>query len=363
VESLGNLLTTAREDKGYSLDYVSKETNISVRYISALESEDYTCFPGEPYILGFIKIYGAFLDLNTAELLQLYRAQKIQEQPVPMEQLLKGPSQLPKIIGTILVVLVVLGLAGGGAYFLLINRDNTHVEMPEVHVPTEYPLSADTLERRFYLGDTILVSIKENDYIFRLASIGETVTITTPVDTKILDLGQDATIDLTNRGSPDLKITLSDYAKNDPNVGAQIRFELLTNNEIAAVPEPAVSETAARPTSLQGAQVIFSSNSAYPFRLQASFQGFCFFRWEILNERDRQGRNEQYFSRSDERIIEAQNGIRLGVSNAQAVKLQVIAGGRTVPLDLGGAGEIVVAELRWLRDEDNRYRLVLRRLE
>jgi hypothetical protein len=109
--------------------------------------------------------------------------------------------------------------------------------------------------------------------------------------------------------------------------------------------------------------VILSTTGAFPFTLQAVFQGYCLFRHEILFERDRQGRNEQYYQRSDEINITAQNGIRLGISNAQAVKLQVIGAGRTVPFEAGGAGEVVAADLRWVRDDENRYRLVLLRLE
>ena len=109
--------------------------------------------------------------------------------------------------------------------------------------------------------------------------------------------------------------------------------------------------------------MIFSSPNPYPFTLQSRFQGYCLFRWEFLAERDRQGRNEEYFQRSGELDIQAQNGIRIGVSNAQAVKLEVIGGGRTVPVELGGAGEVVVAEIRWVRDEENRYRLILARVE
>ena len=109
--------------------------------------------------------------------------------------------------------------------------------------------------------------------------------------------------------------------------------------------------------------VIASTSNAYPFTLQAAFQGYCLFRYEILFERDRPGRNEQYYQRSEEISIAAQNGIRLGISNAQAVKLQVIGAGRTISLETGSAGEVVAADLRWVRDEDGRYRLVLIRLD
>jgi hypothetical protein len=87
------------------------------------------------------------------------------------------------------------------------------------------------------------------------------------------------------------------------------------------------------------------------------------FRWEILNERDRPGRNQNYFQRAEDLNIQAQNGIRIWASNAQAVRCQVIGGGRTVPVELGAAGEVIVADIRWVRDENNQYRLMYIRLE
>jgi hypothetical protein len=86
------------------------------------------------------------------------------------------------------------------------------------------------------------------------------------------------------------------------------------------------------------------------------------FRWEIINERDRRERNERYFQRSDELNIQAQNGIRIWVSNAQAAKYQVIGGGRSAAVEIGIPGEVVVAEIRWVRSDDNQYRLALIRL-
>jgi hypothetical protein len=80
-------------------------------------------------------------------------------------------------------------------------------------------------------------------------------------------------------------------------------------------------------------------------------------------ERDRRERSEQYYQRTGELNILAQNGIRIWASNAQAVKLQVIAGGRTVPLELGIAGEVVVADIHWVKDDDNRFRLVMDKVD
>jgi hypothetical protein len=117
------------------------------------------------------------------------------------------------------------------------------------------------------------------------------------------------------------------------------------------------------PNNASNIKEIFKSANAYPFTLQASFQGYCMFRWEILRERNRQDRQEQYFVRTDQLDIQAQNGIRIWVSNAMAVKLQVIVAGETKPLEIGGAGEVVVTDIRWVRDDDGRFRLAQIRID
>ncbi|MDR1899604.1 MAG: helix-turn-helix domain-containing protein [Treponema sp.] len=367
MDSLGEKLRTAREAKGYSFEEVSRDTNIAARYLAALEAEDFSGFPGEPYIFGFLRNYGDYLGLDVQELLSLYRSLKIQEQPVPVEQLLKSPSPLPKIIAIVAAALVVLAAAAGAVYFFLHFPGKS--PPPEAgRASAEYVMSGDSLERRFYRGDSILVSVDAVQYKLELAGLGEAVTVATPSGNVILDLSQEVDVDLNNDGITDLRITAADFVKNDAAQGVLLRLE--TNSF------PAVMETAVPPVSgaVQGAAetgaaglgsavVIFSSPSAYPFTLQSVFQGYCMFRWEILFERDRRDRNEQYFQRADELNIQAQNGVRIWVSNAQAAKLQIIGGGRTVPVELGGAGEVVVADIRWVRDDENRYRLVLLRLE
>jgi cytoskeletal protein RodZ len=367
VDSLGEKLRTAREARGCTFEEVSRDTNIAARYLAALEAEDFSGFPGEPYIFGFLRNYGDYLGLDVQELLSLYRSLKIQEQPVPVEQLLKSPSPLPKIFAIVAAVLVILAVAGGGVYFFL--RFSGKPPPPEAgRAAAEYVMNGDFLERRFYRGDSILISVDTVQYKLGLAGLGEAVTVTAPSGDVIIDLSQEVNVDLDNDGVAELRITAADFVKNDAAKGALLRLEM---NAF-----PGVMETASMPASgtvqdaaetglagLAGATVIFSSPSAYPFTLQSVFQGYCMFRWEILFERDRRDRNEQYFQRSEELNIQAQNGVRIWVSNAQAAKLQVIGGGRTVPVELGGAGEVVVADIRWIRDDENRYRLVLVRLE
>jgi len=222
-------------------------------------------------------------------------------------------------------------------------------------------MEGNSIERRLYLNDSVLITVNNEIYKLELSSLGEVVTIRTPGGLRNLDLGQETVIDLSNSGIPDLRITVADFAKNNPEVGALLHFILLdmavyTGAEIEPIPAVTANITA------RAATIIPSSVNPYPFTLQVSFQGYCMFRWEILNERDRRGTSQRYFQRAEQLDIQAQNGIRLWVSNAQAARFQVIGAGRTFPVEIGAAGEVVVVEVRWVRDEDGRFRLVVVRL-
>jgi cytoskeletal protein RodZ len=351
VESLGDKLRAARENKAYSYEHVGRETNIARRYLEALETEDFAKFPGEPYLLGFLRNYGEYLGLDVDELLSLYRTIKIQEQPIPVEQLLKPSPGFPKFFTVLLIALPVLAFVAGSVYFIFLRPRAGNTEASQTQTANEYVLEGLNLERRFYKGDSILIPVGEERFKVELRDMADPLALFIPNGRVELSLGGDTELDLNGDGFADIRVTLADYDKTSPLSGALISFE---TNLQPALPE---AENAV-PSGTQN-KIIFSSSTAYPFTLQAQFQGYCMFRWEI----DRRERSERYFSRTDEINVQAQNGIRLWVSNAAAVKLQVIGAGRTVPLEIGAAGEVVVVDLRWLRDDDGRFRLVQYRLE
>jgi cytoskeletal protein RodZ len=375
AESLGNTLKMTREGKGYTFEQVTMDTHISIQYLRALEEERFDVFPGEPYILGFLKNYGEYLGLDNKELLFQYRSGKIQDQPDPIEQLVtpRGSTFPFKMLLGALILVVVLAAAGGGVYYFLYLPRTKAPVVVETRKPVEYALNEGALERRFYRGDSIVIPYGDNQYTLRLSNVGDAVTIMTPSGGIILDLSQEVRVDLNNDGMGELRITASDFDKNAGESGALLRFEMdstlpfysgasVESSEPAPVPSVASALSLPDNTGLSNATQILSSANAYPFTMEVAFQGYCMFRWEILYERDRQDRNEQYFQRGDTLNMQAQNGIRLWVSNAVAAKIQVIGGGHTVPVELGGAGEVAVVDIRWVRDNDGRYRLVMIRL-
>ncbi|MCL2443128.1 MAG: helix-turn-helix domain-containing protein [Treponema sp.] len=322
-------------------------------------------------MLGFLRNYSAYLDLDVQNVLSLYRALRIQEQPIPVEQLLKKPSRLPGFIIPFLIIIIILGAIGFGVYMFITHRQNNQTQTipDESNSPVEYTMEGGSLApRRMYKGDSVSIMIDGNPYKVEIRNIGETVTIYVPGEgEKNLDLNPEGiTVDLNEDGIPELQIIVADFMKNNPDMGALIHFNMI---ETIVQPPPFVDQQniATLPSATNTAistTVIPSTQNPYPFTLQISFQGYCMFRWEILGERDRRGTNQRYFQRGQQLDIQAQNlGIRVWASNAQAARFQVIGGGRTYPLEIGTAGEVVVAEILWVRDDDGRNRLVVRRLE
>jgi cytoskeletal protein RodZ len=353
MESLGDKLRKTREDKGYSYEYVGRETNIAQRYLEALENEDFSKFPGEPYLLGFLRNYGEYLGLNVDELHSLYRSIKIQEQPVPVEQLLRSPRTFPKPLLAALIILPVLLAVALAAYFLFVRISPEPVQAGIAQRPMEYLLEGPFLERRFYRGDTVLIPLGEERFKTELESLDDPLTLTVPGGSAALNLFGDTDVDLNGDGIADVRVTLSDYDKNSPEAGALIRFTV----NPSSVPDPALPGISAAQSGT--GTVIFTSTNTYPFTLEAQFQNYCLFRWEL----DRRERTERYFSRGERLNVPVQNTIRLWISNATAVTVVLNGAGRNVTLDLGSAGEVVVIDLRWLRDNDGRYRLTQYRLE
>jgi len=370
VESLGQKLQETREGKGLSLEQVATDTKLAMRYLEALEVENFSSFPGEPYITGFIRNYGGYLGLEVEDLLDMYRAIKIQEQPIPVEQLLRKPSIIPKVALIAASALVFVAIVTG-IFLLLTSRRQVETAAPNLpeRLPIEYVMDDDNFEHRLFAGDSVLVffPLSTGETVqqrIRLVGIEDNeVVIDAPGERVLVALSRHANVDFDGTGSPDLRIDAMEFERNNVSMGVQLRLERYTASsfipEIEVVPTGAASVTAQSQST-----VIFTSPTPYPFTFQANFLAGNMFRYEVLAEPNRRDRNERFFQRLDELTVpQLNNGIRIWTSNAQAGRFQVIGGGRTVPVEIGTPGEVVVADIRWFRGEDNVFRLMVVRLE
>ena len=109
MESYGNLLRKTREEKNLDLVKISREISIEKRYLEGLENEDSSVFPGEAYLVGFLKNYSNYLELDSYFVLKLYHNKQIQESPLPEGLYEKKSSKkmLPFIIPIAIFVILV----------------------------------------------------------------------------------------------------------------------------------------------------------------------------------------------------------------------------------------------------------------
>jgi Helix-turn-helix domain/RodZ C-terminal domain len=125
---IGPTLREARIRRKVDLNEIEARTKIRVRYLRALENEEWDLLPGPTYARSFIRTYAGFLGLDGERLADDFR--RLQE--VHAEPAAREPRALPsRIAGTgggprigaglvaglvalaLIVILVVLGLTGG----------------------------------------------------------------------------------------------------------------------------------------------------------------------------------------------------------------------------------------------------------
>ncbi len=91
MRTVGIILKESRLAKGLTFVDIERETKIRVKFLEAIEADDYTKLPSVSYAKGFVKNYSDYLGLNSSNILAFFRRQ-IQE--VPRSSLLpKGISE------------------------------------------------------------------------------------------------------------------------------------------------------------------------------------------------------------------------------------------------------------------------------
>ena len=72
AESIGEKLRLARETRGIALRDISDQTRISMRYLEAIETDDYRRLPGGIFNRSFIRAYAKFIGYDEKEAIEEY---------------------------------------------------------------------------------------------------------------------------------------------------------------------------------------------------------------------------------------------------------------------------------------------------
>ncbi len=142
VMKVGDMLRTAREGRGKSVEDISASINIRSVQIRAIESGNIDALPGMTYAVGFVRSYANHLGLDSDELVRQF---KKEHSEVPEKPDLHFPSPVSE---SHLPSPMVLAGAGGAAVLLLIvwaffsssggDEENAAVtDIPAIEKPVE----------------------------------------------------------------------------------------------------------------------------------------------------------------------------------------------------------------------------------
>lgn len=378
MESYGEILRQVREDKGLTVTEVAKATSISEAYIRALESEDVQAFPGETYLIGFLRNYSTYLGADTENLIKYYNAAQRQASPVPKELLEKhAPKFVVPLIITIISILFILFVLFMYFYVLKIparraEKAQKALESTKIH---QYEFSGEIQNVRLYTGDQILIpSVDgEGSVVLTVADTKGALAVLTPSGRQVVELSEERGIDINNDNAPEIILYVSDVDVKDGSRGAEVRMLSVGSGYTAFVDVENSREKAEEKKADEISVPVETSDSpsdskrtlikedtrAYPFTVNISFRGSCVLRYRS----DRKDSVEDYYQPGDTVSVSSQNGFRIWSSNINVMKIQVVAGLSTYDIGVGKAGEVDVEDIKWVRDSDGMYRLVVEKLD
>lgn len=362
MESYGQILREKREEKNISVTTASRETSITREYIEALEAEDSTVFSGEAYLVGFLRNYAEYLDIPPDVVLALYKNKELQEAPVPESLLAKNrsPFLVPLVLG---IIVLILGAVGVILWFTVFSKNNDAKDESydsSTDRSHSYTLSSESLSTRVYRGDQITIPASGGNVV---ATVKNTITsfgMETPVGVLYTDLAEELELDIDGDAVPDLIVYVSDISMTDEARGAEVRFVLKKDGDMASASSTDLSEIEIiNVENGKEPKIILEDTRAYPFTITATFRGSCIFRYRS----DNSGSEEHNLLNGDSVNITSNNRLRLWMSNSNAVSFALVADTRRIDLGVGRAGQVLVEDIRWTRTADGIFQLVIIELD
>jgi cytoskeleton protein RodZ len=357
MESFGEKLRATRENLGYSIEQIARDTHIAKRYLIALENEDFSIFPGETYLKGFLQNYSEYLGLDTDEMIAIYKNMKIQEQPIPLDQLLdqkKSARRLPVIlavaggalaVAAFVIVLVFAnpfpaGGAGGAetdeaktGEFVYEGQKTPSVDAGKgfvIKVPVQNSLATVTVQRVVDNGISLAYGSSSQDFI----------------------IGDEKQLDLDNDGRPDIAIVLKEIFTEQNQKRARLALQPPTaGGETTGGDSIPANASDLELLAKGAAKVVSEGFQPARFTVNVTVVKNCL----VIYYLDARDREEKYSYKGDTFTLSADRSADIRCSDGGAIKLS-LAG---IDLDTGRANDIFAGRIKWVKQEENKYQLVL----
>ena len=165
VENFGSYLKHERELRGVPLEEISGATKIHIRFLQALEDNQFDELPGEVFIKGYIRSYANIIGSDVEEMLNIYEESVGNKTENISESVPPSNISAKTFLGFALLGLIILALIFG-VRFLISSKNNQPVKNAELNekqnVEPPAPLPIKSLEEKtpLVIEDKLL---KESD--------------------------------------------------------------------------------------------------------------------------------------------------------------------------------------------------------
>lgn len=128
--SIGEQLRRAREQHNVSLHAIAEKTNISVRFLDAIEKGQIDKLPGGIFTRGFVRSYAAQVGLDPDETVRAFVAVHPEVRADDEVDDAETGSRAGAVVKIALLLAVLVALVGGGAYWWLTRAGQARPATP-----------------------------------------------------------------------------------------------------------------------------------------------------------------------------------------------------------------------------------------
>jgi len=139
----GKILREAREKMGWTYHDIEEITKIRVRYLEALENEQYDVLPGIAYTKGFLRTYSKHVGLDPDQIIQSYDS-SIKVEPIVETSRTLTPIQSTPVWFKPMVLLVMAVFAAGIVFGIIYFSKINETPQTSDYKPTPMPTAPQT---------------------------------------------------------------------------------------------------------------------------------------------------------------------------------------------------------------------------
>ena len=371
MESIGEKLRHTRETKKLTIKTVAQDTNMAPTYIEALEEEDFDKFPGETYIVGFLKTYSEYLKLNPDDMVMQYKNYKIGESATPLEELTR-PTKSQFVINIIsfyeryrnmvffggvalLSLLIIWGLWMVNRSDVKISESDSVSKIRKNYQESQnsnikniksLQLSNDKGFTLVYQGEAVQFLVDTKEVVFLLKEIRDNkVTVNFLNNDKDILMEIDKQVAVTLNGCPrEVLITLKGLTESRAKVMIELGRDLKA--EINAAAAANTENTGVKPlTEGDNTKVIAQSNKNLKIVFEVKFIQRSFIEIYLDGNRKQRG----FMPAGSVERWEASEYIQIKIGNAGGIQ-STINGKEFV---FGKPGQVANKIITWKKDVTN----------